>query len=108
MLAVLRIKQWRQDRTHLHAGRISNYKKTGWIARRAAQFDARIVRVLDFERALATLTPHQQSILLAAYGDGERHREIARIEGVPDRTLHYQLKGARAQLANALNRRGLL
>lgn len=108
MLTVLRIKQWRRDRTAAHQGHLTRYRRTGWIERRARDVDTRIVRIIDFERALATLTPHQQTLLIAAYGEGLGHREVARIEGTPDRTFEYQLKGARATLAAELGRRNLL
>ncbi len=70
--------------------------------------DSRHVRVLDFERALSSLDPAHQSVLLLTYRDGQGHAAAAAAIGCSIRTLAYLLPAARRRLADALDRRDLL
>ena len=70
--------------------------------------DARNARVIDFERALATLdTAQQYAPLVLTYRDGVGHAAAAAI-GCSIRKLAYMLSAARRRLADALDRRDLL
>ncbi len=71
--------------------------------RRQTKADARNVRVLDFERALSTLDPAQQSALILTYRDRQGHAATAAAIGCSTRTLAYMLPAARRRLANVLS-----
>jgi hypothetical protein len=47
----------------LRASGPADYKRTGWRARDTRNLDARLVRVLDFERALAQHSEEEQMLL---------------------------------------------
>ena len=51
VLAVCRLRQWPADRAAMRAGQVTNYHREGWRERRTRDGNARIVRVIDFERA---------------------------------------------------------
>jgi len=53
VLAVIRLRQWSYDRARLSAVETANYRRQGYRQRRQREADSRLVRVLDFERALA-------------------------------------------------------
>ena len=55
VLTIICIKQWPQDRAALATSRTTDYTRTGWKQRNRRTTHARIVRVLDFERAFAML-----------------------------------------------------
>src|ERR1700749_2037773 len=55
VLAILRLRQWAVDRNALKCGRTTRMTHAGWRERRETDADARNVRVIDFEKALATL-----------------------------------------------------
>jgi DNA-directed RNA polymerase specialized sigma24 family protein len=80
----------------------------GWRERRATEADARNVRVIDFEKALATLDPAHQYALILTYRDRAGHAATAAALGCSVRTLAYMLPAARRRLADALDRRDLL
>jgi hypothetical protein len=66
VLTIIRIKQWQQDRAALATSRTTDYTRTGWKQRNHRAADARIVRVLDFERAFDLLEEeHQLALALA-------------------------------------------
>ena len=78
---MLSVKQWRDDPTKISAGISGIYKRNGYRERRQRDADARIVRTLDFEKALAQLNNSDQSMLISAFylgphaqRDGRRHR----------------------------------
>ncbi len=101
-LAVCRLRQWHSDRTAARAGHICSYRNTGWIERRQRQTDARIVRMLDFEKAFASLTDAEQIMLASAYADGAVSTDTARAAGCCVRKIAYALPAARRHLADAL------
>ena len=50
VLAVCRLRQWAAARAAMRAGQVTNYQREGWRERRTRDSNARIVRVIDFER----------------------------------------------------------
>ncbi len=107
VLAVLRLRQWQQDRTALHNAKTTSYKRTGWRQRRETEFDARIVRAMDFERSMSQLTePEQAVLLLSRRRQPQRHHE--RQHDRYQRKVSYLLPTARKHLAEVLDRLDLL
>jgi DNA-directed RNA polymerase specialized sigma24 family protein len=108
VLAILRLRQWAVDRTALKCGRTTRLTHAGWRERRQSEADARNVRVIDFEKALATLDTAHQFALVLTYRDRAGHAATAAALGCSIRTLAYMLPAARRRLADALDRRDLL
>lgn len=76
---VLRIRQWATDRAAVHSAKATSYTRLGWKERRARDVDARLMRVLDFERALGQLPDQQQNLLTLTYRENQRqghHRAL--------------------------------
>jgi DNA-directed RNA polymerase specialized sigma24 family protein len=107
-IAMLHIKQWRNDRTKLNAGITTSYKRTGYRERRQRDADARIVRTVDFERAIATLDTTSQALLISAYYCGHTRNETAAALGISERAANYKIPQALDALAETLQRRDLL
>ena len=107
-LAVARLKQWAVLRTATRHGKTTNYARSGWAQRNAASFDARQVRVLDFERALSELSNEEQIALVHYYRDHEGYIEIAVAAQCSVRKLNYLIPSARMKLAAVLDRLDLL
>jgi DNA-directed RNA polymerase specialized sigma24 family protein len=76
--------------------------------RRETDADARNVRVIDFEKALATLDTAHQLALILTYRGRAGHAATAAALGCSIRTLAYMLPAARRRLADILDRRDLL
>jgi DNA-directed RNA polymerase specialized sigma24 family protein len=108
VLAVCRLRQWAADRAALRGARTTEYKRTGWKERRTRDVDARLVRVIDFERALSRLTQEHQSILLLTYREHQPQDRVSTLTGVSVRALTYKLPAARQALASILDRLDLL
>jgi DNA-directed RNA polymerase specialized sigma24 family protein len=108
VLAILRLRQWAVDRNALKCGRTTRMTHAGWRERRQSEADARNVRVIDFEKALATLDPAHQLALLLTYRDRQGHAATAAALGCSVRTVYYLLPAARRRLADVLDRRDLL
>ena len=108
VLAICRLKQWARDRSMLHSGKVARYRRDGWRERRATENDARLVRTIDFEAALSSLSEQQQTILALVYREGQPFEEAARIARISVSTLRYKLRAARHKLADHLDRLGLL
>ncbi len=108
VLAINRLRQWGVDRMALRASRTTDYQRTGWIARNCRTFDARLVRVIDFERALGSLTEAEQAVLLLVYRERQGHAEAAKIQHCSVRTVDTILPRARKRLADVLDRMDLL
>jgi DNA-directed RNA polymerase specialized sigma24 family protein len=106
VLAILRLRQWAVERNALKCGRTTRLTNAGWRERRETDADARNVRVIDFERALATLDTAHQHALVLTYRDRVGHAATAL--GCSVRTLAYMLPAARRRLADILDRRDLL
>ena len=77
VLAILRLRQWAVERTALKCGRSTRLTNAGWRERRETDADARNVRVIDFEKALATLDTAHQYALVLTYRDRVGHAATA-------------------------------
>jgi DNA-directed RNA polymerase specialized sigma24 family protein len=108
VLAVVRLNQWSYDRSRLKAGVVTDYQRHGWRERRSTEADSRIVRVIDFERALSMLPPIEQAILLLVYRDRSTYHDTARALRCCERKTAYLLPTARKHLADTLDRLDLL
>jgi DNA-directed RNA polymerase specialized sigma24 family protein len=108
VLAIARMRQWRADRAILRNGKTTTLKRDGFTPRESSRFDARQVRVIDFERALSMLTKDEQTILLMSYGDRQDQPDTAAILGCSVRKVSYSLPPARKHLAAILDRLDLL
>lgn len=107
-LAVIRLRQWTVDRLALKSAKTTNYQRTGWTRRSERSFDARLVRVLDFERVLDRLGNEEQTALVLKYRDGETVETIAQALNCSVRKIEYLIKGARQNLAASLDKAQLL
>ena len=107
-LCVLRIRQWCNDRALLASGRTTDYQRQGWRARRAAENDARLVRVIDFEKALCCITEEEQLVLIATYRNCDTAQQAAVACHCSERKIAYLLPQARRHLADVLDRLDLL
>lgn len=105
---MVRIRQWAFDRMVLRSAKTTNYQRTGWTQRSERSFDARQVRVLDFERVLDRLGDEEQTALVLKYRDGETVEAIGRALNCSVRKVEYVVKGARQKLAASLDRAGIL
>jgi len=108
VLAITRLRQWSADRALLRASKTTDYQRTGWQARNHRQCDARLVRVIDFERALAHLPEDEQAVLLLVYREKQSHSDAAVALHFSTRKVQYMLPRARRNLANILDRLDLL
>jgi DNA-directed RNA polymerase specialized sigma24 family protein len=108
VLAVCRLRQWAHDRAAMRSGQATDYSRQGWNERRTRESDARIFRVVDFERAQSHLTPEQQAILVLTYREHQSQDKVAVLAGVSVRALAYKLPAARQALASVLDRLDLL
>jgi hypothetical protein len=91
VLAVFRLRQWAYDRVHMKSGHLTDYRREGWHEHRARESDTRIVRVLDFERALSRLRQEYQSMLILTYRDHLDQHTVAIAAGTSLRALAYKL-----------------
>jgi len=110
ILAVARLRQWASDRSALTNGRALVVASPGRPGRNNNQnrFDAALVRVIDFDRAIASLDPDEQAALVLRYRDREGERNIAIALRCSTRKVAYLLPIARRHLASELERRNLL
>lgn len=113
-LAVAALRRWRYERGALTRGRVcADDARPG---RRPANqtevstnlWEGRIIRVLDFESAFATLDTEQQAVLLAVYGERMGDKVAAHLIGCSPRKVAYTKGPALTALAAALDRRNLL
>jgi len=107
-LAIVRLRQWMRDRTSARYGTTATYRNAGWRERRTGQFDARIVRMIDFQRAIDTLPDAEKLCLILCYGWGETRDETARLIDRSTRGVHDIIPRARHHLAQELERRNLI
>jgi DNA-directed RNA polymerase specialized sigma24 family protein len=107
-LAVAALRRWCTERAALRKGEVSNVAAQGWQPRNARAADARIVRVLSFEQAFATLAEREQSALLLAYRDGLSTGAVSNALRLSVPLTQARLVRARLSLADALDRRDLL
>jgi DNA-directed RNA polymerase specialized sigma24 family protein len=95
-------------RCPLCVSRTSDFRRQGWQARDTRTFDARLVRVLDFERALGRLPEEEQMLLLLTYRERQRYDEISKILNCSLRKVTYALPTARRHLADILDKLDIL
>lgn len=76
--------------------------------RYTGETDARLVRVIDFEKAFARLSQEEQTPLAATYRDRAGQSATAFAVGCSLRKLAYLLPTARQHLADILDRLDLL
>jgi DNA-directed RNA polymerase specialized sigma24 family protein len=109
-LAVARLRQWAATRAALDNGKSLNIQHPGRPTGKpnTNRFDAALVRVIDFERALCTLDADEQTILVLRYRDRENDKGIASAVSWSVRKLSYMLPQARKHLASVLGRLNLL
>ena len=98
-LAVARLRQWCFDRLSLASARTCEYQRHGWQQRNDRTFDARLVRVIDFGRALGKLDAEEQAALVLTYRDRQRLPETARALCCSTRKVAYLVPAARRKLA---------
>jgi len=108
VLAITRLRQWSVDRLALRASRTTDYQRQGYRPRDARTFDARLVRVLDFERALAQLTQDEQALLVLIYRERQNFEVVSKVLSCSVRKLSYTLPPARKHLARILDRMDIL
>jgi DNA-directed RNA polymerase specialized sigma24 family protein len=108
VLAVIRLRQWGADKTALSCAHTTDYQRTGWKERRLRDADARIVRVLDFERALSQLSEEEQGALMLRYRERQHDSETAKLIHCSVRKLAYLIPQARRHLVEVLSRLDLL
>jgi DNA-directed RNA polymerase specialized sigma24 family protein len=107
-LAVARLRQWCYDRLQLSNARTCDYQRNGWQERDCRTFDARLVRVIDFGRALGKLDGEEQTALVWRYRDRVPESAIAEAMQCSIRKLSYLIPSARRKLARELDRLNLL
>jgi len=107
-LATIAVRRWSYDRSLLLGGKVTNYKREGWKHRATKSYDARNVRVADFELALQTIPPQAQALILLIHHEGHTWAEASANMGTTVTAVRYQLPHALDALARALERRSLL
>ena len=108
ILTICRLRQWSSDRTTLRGGKTTDYRREGYTPRNNRAADAKLVRVIDFGRALANLTEKEQALLLLTYAAKETRYETARAMHCSTRSIDYHLRPALKRLASILERLDLL
>jgi len=108
VLAITRLRQWSVDRLALRASRTTDYQRAGWQTRDNRTFDSRLVRVIDFERALAQLTQAEQMLLVLVYRERQKHQDVSKALHCSARKVAYDLPPARRRLASILDRMDIL
>jgi DNA-directed RNA polymerase specialized sigma24 family protein len=108
LLAIARIRQYKHDRQVLSSPPPRAYRRRGWADRCKSSEEARLIRKVDFERALRLLPDDVVMLLLLYYGDGETTERTSRVLGWSIRKLSYMLPEARRALAGALDHLNLL
>jgi len=108
VLAKLAMRRWSVDRIAMLNPRTPILQRHGWQARRESQFDARHVRVMDFEEVLSQLPEDDQKMLILRHHNGLSTEEIAVMLHCSARKVSYALPAALARLARGLDRKALL
>jgi hypothetical protein len=60
VLAIVRIRQWGVRPASPQDSQTTDYQRIGWTQRNSRAVDARIVRVLSFEKAFSSLSTELQ------------------------------------------------
>ena len=106
-IALARLRQWRYERTAICRPAAVTFHRTGWQRRDNRHADARIVRVIDFERAFAHLCRTDQATLILE-AEGHTYRYASRILACSERTAANHRHSALAALAAILEKLDLL
>jgi len=107
-LAVARLRQWASFRCTNLQGKTGRLNVQGWQRRDERSFDAALVRVIDFERALSALDEDEQIALVLRYRDKQEAIQIAVGLQCSVRRVSYLIPIARRHLAENLDRLNLL
>jgi DNA-directed RNA polymerase specialized sigma24 family protein len=108
-LAIARLRQWAAMRCSNLQGKIRRPNARGWQRRDERTFDATLVRVIDFERALNMLRDDDEKVaLVLRYRDRQVDRDIGLAIGCSIRKVDYLIPAARRRLAAILDRLNLL
>jgi len=111
-LAVAQLKRFAYDRRAARlgkaAGDLDPQGRVGPEGRGTQRYDARIVRVIDFERALDAVGGHNAALLQMYYCDGESPALIGEALGVTAVTIRAMLGPALKLLVHQLESRLLL
>ena len=108
VLAICRLRQWSADRVSLRGGKTTDYQRQGYTPRNNRAADAKLVRVIDFERALARLSDQEQALLILTYAEKQTRQDTARALHCSTRCADYNLVTARRRFAAILDRLDLL
>ncbi len=110
VLAITRVRQWAANRAVVRSGKTAHYDRPPGRPGNGQKnnADARIIQVIDFERALGSLDPEDQAVLMLVYRDREGYPSAARAMQCSTRKVAYLLPNARRRLAAALDRLGML
>ncbi len=110
VLAVARLRQWAYDKSAVKHGKVQNLRSPGRAPKHATtnRYDAVLVRLIDFDRAMASLDSQEQVALILHYRDHETEARIATTLQCSVRKVAYLLPTARKHLANVLDRMDLL
>ncbi len=110
VLVMTRIRQWGVNRAIVRSGKTQHFDRERGRPGNMGQnnADARIVQIIDFERALGCLTEEEQAVLMLIYRDRESYGSTARAMRCSERKVAYLLPVARRRLAGVLDRMGLL
>ncbi len=107
-LALARLRQWSYDRLQLAHARTCDYRRTGWKQRNDRTFDARLVRVIDFGRALGTLEAEEQAAWSLPTVTDKTLLKFPGALHCSQRKISYLVPLARKKLAAQLDRLNLL
>jgi DNA-directed RNA polymerase specialized sigma24 family protein len=108
VLAIARLRQWFNERSAQQRAKTRNPAAHGWQRRDERSFDARQVRCLDTERALESISPDRQVMLIYRYVYKEPDAKTAAALGCSERKIGYVIPQARYALAHAMDRLNLL
>lgn len=107
-LAIAHLRTWALDRIRLENGHTwTNPGRPSQYSRRRAG-DARLVRCIDFERALESIPVVMVAMLVLRYRDGLSAGEIAEALGCSPKTVLTYTAVAKSRLTDALERRRIL
>ena len=105
---VAAIQRWCHDRSKLTSGKGNQFQHRGFQRRDERTFDARMVRVLDFERAFTKLPDADQVMMLMAHRDGIGLHELAEMISVSPNSMRRWLMDTRLALATLLEAQNAL
>ncbi len=111
-LALAHLRRYTCERRQALSGRtttnVDPRNQPGRNSNRANRWDDRLIRCIDFARALSELDPLESVILQLVYCDGETLEAAGRATGRSARHIQDRLPIARRALVVALEERNLL